>query len=166
LPQAAQRGRILATKVDKYAQSRDQAERRRRALQEAGEQLPHLAPETIQVVLSLDPEIVLEPPQVFRVAYDAAERGLSALVPGEAQELKTLRSTLLGTLRPAERERVREYDRARAQRVTLPFEDRDVLELFARGAGALPPRSRERLQELSGRAVAAGLRMGVSPDVP
>jgi hypothetical protein len=166
LPQAAQRGRILATKVDKYAQSRDQAERRRRALQEAGEQLPHLAPETIQVVLSLDPEIVLEPPQVFRVAYDAAERGLSALVPGEAQELKTLRSTLLGTLRPAERERVREYDRARAQRVTLPFEDRDVLELFARGAGALPSRSRERLQALSGKAIAAGLRMGVSPDVP
>ncbi len=166
LPQAAQRGRILATKVDKYAQSRDQAERRRRALQEAGEQLPHLAPETIQVVLSLDPEIVLEPPQLFRVAYDAAERGLPALVPGEAQELKTLRSTLLGTLRQAERERVREYDRARAQRVTLPFEDRDMLELFARGARALPSRSRERLQELSGKAVAAGLRMGASPDVP
>jgi hypothetical protein len=154
LPKAARLGRNLFTEVDKHARSRDQAERRERARQEAAAQLPHLAPATIELVLSGG---VLDPPEVFRRACDAVDRGLSALAPAELQELKALRQELLETLRPEERQRAREYDGARGRRPTLPFEDRDALELVARGARALPLASRVRLQVLSGRAIAVGL---------
>jgi hypothetical protein len=52
---------------------------------------------------------------------------------------------------------VAEYDRARSQRVVFPFENPHALELVARGARAMPSASRERLQALLGKAVAAGL---------
>jgi hypothetical protein len=154
LPKAERLSRIVFTEIDKHAQSGYEKERRQRALREAAEQLPHLAPDTIQLVLSGG---VLDPPNVFRLACDAADWGLSALAPGEAQELKELRQQMLATLRPEERQRARQYEGARGPRATLPFEDRDVLELFARGARALPVASRVRLQVLSGKAIAAGL---------
>jgi len=47
----------------------------------------------------------------------------------------------------------------RARRATFAFEDRSALERYARGARALPPESRERLQALYGKAVAAGLAL-------
>jgi hypothetical protein len=154
LPKAARLGRIVFAEIDKSARSRDQTERRQRALQAASEQLPHLDPDTIRLVLAGG---VLDPPEVFRLACEAADRGFSALSPGEAQELTALRQQMLDTLRTEERQRAREYDRARGRRLTLPFEDSDVLELFARGARALPPASRARLQVLSGKVIAAGL---------
>jgi hypothetical protein len=154
LPKAARFSRIFFTEIDKQARSRDQTEHRQQALQAATEQLPHLAPDTIQLVLSGG---VLDPPEVFRLACDAADRGLPALVPGEAQELRALKQQMLDTLRPEERQRARDYDRARGRRPTLPLEDSEVLELFARGARALPPANRARLQVLSGKVIAAGL---------
>jgi hypothetical protein len=159
LPKAERLSRILFAEIDKYAKSRDQEERRRRALQEATAQLPHIAPDTIALVLSGS---VLDPPDVFRLACDAADRGQAALPPGEALELKALRQEMLDTLRSEERQRAREYDRARSRRLTLPLEDREVLDLFARGARALPPARRVRLQVLLGKAIAAGL----VPDPP
>jgi hypothetical protein len=154
LPKAERLSRILFAEIDRHVRSRDLTERRRRALQEAKEQLPYLGPGTIELVLSGG---VLDPPDVFRVASDAADRGLSALPPEEALELKALRQQMLDTLPTEERQRVREYDRARGRRLTLPSEDSDVLELTTRSARALPPASRARLQVLSDKAIAAGL---------
>jgi hypothetical protein len=159
LPKAARLGRNLFTEVDKHARARDQAERRERARQEAAEQLPHLAPATIELILSGG---AVDPPEVFRRACDAVDRGRSALAPTELQELEALRQELLETLRPEERQSAREYDGARSRRLTLPFEDRDALERVARGARALPLASRARLQILSGRAIAVGLAQGAA----
>ncbi len=156
-PKASLFGRMVVAEIDKRVESRDQIERQRRALQEATAQLPHLTPDTIRLVLSRSPEGVLDPPEVFSLACDAADRGLSALTSGEAGELKALRHELLDKLRPSERQRVREYDSTRTRRVAFPFENRDVLDLFASGARVLPSRSRQRLQELLGKAIAAGL---------
>ena len=86
--------------------------------------------------------------------------GAPSLVPNEAEELKTLETAMLAGLRPAERQRVREYERARLQRATMPSEDSDVAGLFARAATALPAASRARLQALFGKAIAAGLSGG------
>jgi hypothetical protein len=160
VPEAARLSRVLFGKIDQRTRSRQQLERRTRALQESTDQLPHLSPETIERVLSASPDAALDPRQVFRLACDAADRGLFALTPGEVQELTALRQRVLDGLSPAERERTREYDRARAIRVTLPFEDREVLALIARGARALPPATRQRLQTLSGKAIASGLPSG------
>ena len=134
--------------------------RDRAALGEVTVRLPHLSPETIQLVMSSNSWMEPDPPEVFSRAYTAAKRGAPALAPAEAAELKTLEAALLAGLRPAERQRVREYDRARLQRATLPSEDRDMVGLFARGATALPAPSRARLQALFGKAIAAGLSGG------
>jgi hypothetical protein len=155
-PQATRLARVVFVGIDEYTRSKDQAERQQRARQEAAEQLPHLDPETIGLVLSSAPA-ALDPPEVFRLAYEAAERGMSGLTPGETEELRALQRQLLDTLRPTERERVRAYDRARSYRAPFAFEDQGVLALFARGARALPAARRARLQELSGKAIAAGL---------
>jgi hypothetical protein len=168
LPVVTQVGLAIFTRVDEYAHPRrspapreaDEGQRTQEALAQAAEQLPHLSAETIQLVMSRSVWSVLDPPEVFSRAYAAARRGTPALAPREAEELKALQAALVAGLRPAERQRLRAYDRAGQERATLPGEDRDVLALVARGARALPPPSRERLQVLLGRAVAAGLGPG------
>jgi hypothetical protein len=169
LPVVTQVGLAIFTKVDEYARPArapaagpevDERRRMQEALQQAAGQLPHLSAETIQLVMSSSVWSVPDPPEVFSRAYAAAQRGAPALAPREAEELKALQAALLAGLRPPERQRVRAYDRVRQERATLPAEDREVLGLFARGARALPPQSRERLQALLGRAVAAGLASG------
>jgi hypothetical protein len=156
-PRAAELGQTVFTEIDRQARSGQRAEEQQQALREATERLPHLAPETIRLVLSATDRGILEPPEVFQLATEAADRGLHALTAADAAELRALQRELLGNLRPPERARVAEYDRARARRVVFPFENPHALELVARGARAMPPRSRERLQTLLGQAVAAGL---------
>jgi hypothetical protein len=169
LPVVTQVGLVIFTKVDEYVHPdrarapRADDERQRQmqeALQQATGQLPHLSRETIQLVMSRNVWSVPDPPEVFSRGYAAAKRGTPTLAPGEAEELRTLEASLLAGLRPAERQRIRDYDRARRERATLPGENREMLGLFARGARALPAQSREHLQALYGKAIAAGLASG------
>ena len=166
LPVVTQVGLVIFTKVDEYVhperarapRAEDEHQRQiQEAVQEASGQLPHLSRETIQLVMSRNVWSVPDPPEVFSRGYAAAKRGSPALAPAEADELRTLEASLLAGLRPAERQRVRDYDRVRRERATLPGEDREMLGLFARGARALPAQSREHLQALYGKAIAAGL---------
>jgi hypothetical protein len=159
-PRAGELGNRMFVEVDERVRSLDLDERQLQAVETAVGQLPHLDPETIRLIMSNSPAGVLDPSEVFAVACDATDRGVAILTSGEARELEALRAELLGTLRSAERRRIREYDRARARAVVFPYEHRLVLALFARGARALPPESRERLQNLSGKAIAAGLAPG------
>jgi hypothetical protein len=124
-------------------------------VQEAMAQLPHLAPDTIQLVMASG--AASDAPELFRRASVAASRGSSALTDEEARELRGLMNGVLANLRRVDRERVRAYGRLSSQRDLLVEEDRKVLSLFARGVRALSPAHRERLQELSGKAIAAGL---------
>ncbi len=162
-PRAAELGQTVFTEIDRQARSGQRAEQQERALREATERLPHLAPETIRLVLATSADGVLDPPEVFQLASEAADRGRRTLTPADAAELQGLQSELLNHLRPPERARVAEYERARSQRVVFPFENPYALELVARGARAMPPQSRERLQTLLGRAVAAGLGAPAAP---
>jgi hypothetical protein len=128
----------------------------------ASEHLPHLRPEAIQLLMARSVSGVLEPPEVFRRAQDAVDRGRSALAPADAQELRALQDALLAALGPGERTVFRTYEDVRHARVTLQFEDRDALALYARGARALPPPTLERLRELSAKAIAAAPASPVS----
>ena len=156
-PRAAELGQTVFREIDRQARSGERARQREQALSDAAERLPHLAPEAIRLVLATNADGVLDPPEVFQIASEAADRGRNALTPGEAAELQALQRALLAHLRPPERARVAEYDRARASRVVFPFENPHALELVARGARAMSPASRERLRALLGKAVAAGL---------
>ena len=157
LPTAARLGETMVAAIHARLRPPVETEEQTRALRAATQQLPHLAPDTIRLLLSRSPGGVLDPPKVFQLASDAADRGRSVLTAGEAKELKALQRELVRTLRPAERERVREYDRARSRRTVFAFENRRALDLCARGARALPPRSRERLQLLLGKAISVGV---------
>jgi hypothetical protein len=156
-PRAAEVGQTAFTEIDRQVRARQRAREQDQAVADAAGRLPHLAPATIRLVLSSSDSGVLEPSEVFQLASEAADRGQDALTPAEAAELRTLQRDLRSHLRPPERARVAEYDRARARRVVFPFENPHVLELVARGARAMPAPDRERLQELLGKAVAAGL---------
>jgi hypothetical protein len=121
------------------------------------QRLPHLAPDTVQVLIATSPFGNPDAPDVFRRARAAVKRGTATLPPEEAQELAVLERAVLVRLSPPERERVMAYDRLRAGRDLLPAEDARVLGLVARGARALPAEHRARLQALSGKAIAAAL---------
>ena len=157
LPRALELGPMLFTQLDSRTGARDPQALEQRALEQATEQLPQLAPETIRRVLSGSVTGALEPAEVFRLAGNAEALGMASLPASEAQELAALRGKLLDSLTPAERERVREHDAARARRPLYTFEDRAVVGLLARGARALAPDDLARLRSLSARAVAAGL---------
>jgi hypothetical protein len=156
LPQATQIGERTLTEIDERVRSGHFASQQQQAVQNAARELPHLAPETIRLIMASSPIRVLDAPDVFEIACEATDRGLSALTASDAEELKALRQELLDTLRPAERDRIREFDRARARGTAFPFDVRQGMRLYARGARELPAESRERLQELLGRAIAAG----------
>jgi hypothetical protein len=139
------------------APSAEEVERKERedALAVATEHLPHLTPEAIQHLMAESINGVLEPPEVFRRAQDAVDRGRAELAAEEAQELSTLQNEVLAVLGPGERAAMKTYEDVRRARVTLQFEDRNALTIFARAARALPAPNLERLRQLSGKAIAA-----------
>ena len=134
-------------------------------VQVAVDQLPHLTPETIQVVMKKSAYRPRDPAEIFSRAETAAVRGMSSLPEEEANELSALRLAVARSLRPTDRQRVRGYERIRTGRELLSVsEDVKVLALFARGVRALPPEKRARLQELLGKAIVAELGPLPSPD--
>jgi hypothetical protein len=165
LPKAGYFGRNVVAEVEKRTQTEPPkpslAERDRLALRAALDasiaQLPHVPTEAIEQVMTSSLVGLLEPTDVFRRAYDLADHGQNLMSTSEAAELDNLVETALSTLTPAERARVHEYDLVRGVRATLPYEDRDILEMFARTTRALPSAQQERLRELYGKAVLAAL---------
>ena len=156
-PKALELGETTLSEIDGRVRSHHLARQRQKAVDEVAGELPHLGPETIRLVMASSPIGVLDAKGVFELASDAADRGVSALTASDARELKALRQRLLDGLLPAGRERLREYDRARARDAVFPLDNRQALLVYARGARRLPSESRERLQELLGRVVAAAL---------
>jgi hypothetical protein len=137
----------------------DQVQRRHReAVQAATAELPHLRPDTIELVMASSAAGVLDAPEVFRRSYEAAGRGLAALNPTEARELGALNTALSGALSARERALLADYiERVRGKRPTSPAEDAEMSRLVRRGTAALSVARRARLQELFSKAVAAAL---------
>ena len=128
-----------------------------REVQAAMAQLPHLSPDVIQLVMAHGGPALPDPPEVFRRAWVAANRGASALSEPDAEELRSIKKAVLFSLRPGERDRVRAYDRVSVSVDLLVLEDGKVMALFTRGVRALPPARRERLQALLGKAITSAL---------
>jgi hypothetical protein len=93
-PRAAELGQTVFTEIDRQAHSAQRAREREQALTNATERCPHLAPATIRLVLSTSSDGVLEPPEVFQLATEAADRGIGSLAPAER------RSVALQRVRP------------------------------------------------------------------
>ena len=141
--------------------------RHREAMQTATAELPHLRADTIELIMSSSAAGVLDAPEVFRRSYEAAGRGLAALDAGEAKELGALNSALSGSLSARERAQLADYiERVRAKRPTSPAEDAEMSRLVRRGAAALSPARRARLQELLAKAVAWALSRPAAAQLP
>jgi len=156
-PTAAELGEATFTEVDRVARSRERAAAQQRAVEQLSGELPHLAPETIRLILSRSPLGVLEAREVFAIAGDATDRGFGTLTAEEATELDALGTKLHEGLGPLERERLRSYGLTRARRLVFVEEHGFARALVARGAMAMPPEDRARLQGLLAKAIAAGL---------
>jgi len=165
-PRAARAGQATFTEIDRLVLSRERAAEHDRALAAAAERLPGLDRRTIELVFSRSATGVMEAPDVFQAAREAAERGTSALPPAEAEELRALQAELVAVLGPSERRLISEYDETRARRPLFPFENPQVMELVGRGALALPLERRERLRELTHRAVVAGIEPPAAAQTP
>jgi hypothetical protein len=126
-------------------------------VQAAVTQLPHLSVDTIQLVIKNSGPVVPEPHELFRRAWIAANRGTSGLSDAEAEELRSIKKAVLFSLRAADRDRVRAYDRVSVSVDLLVLEDGKVMAMFTRGVRALPAARRERLQELLGKAITTAL---------
>ena len=145
--------------IDRQVLARKRTEEQRLALAAASEKLPELAPETIALVFSRSPTGIGRRARPFQIAREAADRGMGALTPAEADELRALERELLGDAEPhrgGARPGVRQD--ARAPR-DLPV--REPARDGARGArrARAAAERRERLQALSHKAVAAGLEL-------
>lgn len=141
--------------------------RHREAVQAATTELPHLRPDTIELVMASSAAGVLDTPEVFRRSYEAAGRGLAALNAAEVKELGVLNSALSGALSPRERAQLADYiERVRAKRPTSPAEDTEMSRLVRRGTAALAPARRARLQELFAKAVAWALARPAAAQLP
>jgi hypothetical protein len=166
LPWVTEHGVVLFTAIDhrvhperarRLSPEAERQQQEQAALDEAAAQVPYLDRAGVERVIGTAMVGTLEPAEVFSRSHEAIQRGLTALTPAEALEARELRAALQAALPAGDRERLREYDRMRANRSTLPFEDRQAMALTARGFRALPDADRRRLQAVWGRALAAGL---------
>ena len=151
LPRA---GGIGVKVVDEIqSQVNPQQDRVEVALSRATQALPHLAPETVSLILNRRGPV--DPVEVFDTAQDAAARGVASLTAEEAGELAFLRREMTASLSPVEQVRLRDYDRLR--RVVPSAEEGSVIALMAEAVASLSPQRQQRLQILNGKAVTAGL---------
>ena len=156
-PRAAEIGETTLSEIDGRVRSHHLAGQRQKAVAEVADGLPQLDPETIGLVMAASPTGLLDAAGVFELACDATDRGVSALTASDARDLEALQQRLLHALLPGERERLREFDLARAREAVFPIDGRQALLAHARGTRQLPPADRERLRLLLGRAISAGL---------
>jgi hypothetical protein len=169
-PAAERRGHQLVDAVGQRLQPRpsdaderlrkQQDAQRQQLLEASASEMPYVEPAIVERVLAsmaagLDDASA--PTDVFRRVYEATEHGMTALSPEEAAEWQSIRRTMLGGLPASDRQHITSYERVLRARVSLPYEDRTVMNLLAHAARALPPQSGARLRELSGKAIAAGL---------
>jgi hypothetical protein len=167
LPWITENGVRLFTAIDRHVYPERavpplsaEAERERRiaqAREEAAAELPQLDGPTIERVMAASLMDVVDPPELFSRAHEAIARGIPSLTAEEAAEVRALKARLVGAVPGPEGERLREYDRMRAHRSTLPFEDREAMKLTARAFRALPAPERQRLQSVWTKAAVAGL---------
>jgi hypothetical protein len=156
-PRAAKIGEATLSEIDGRVRSHHLAGQRKEAVAEVADELPQLDPDTIGALMAASPTGLLDAAGVFEMARDATDRGAVALSADDARELEAVQRELFDGLLPAERERLQEFDLARARGAVFPLDGEQALLVYARGARQLPPVSQERLRLLLGRAIAAAL---------
>ncbi len=103
----------------------------------------------------------LAPEQAFRRGLQLAAAGLPVLPASESQEIGALADAAYASLSSRDRTRLAGYlERVRGDGPTLPQEDREMAALMKRALLQLNAARLARIQELYGKAIAAGASRG------
>ena len=121
-------------------------------------EVPELSPKALRLLIG---ELMSEGQSLEDVPVDAlrrVSRGLDALSAAESGEMGEIYGQIWAPLSLAERRRLaRVLERVKADRRVAAADVRALREVVKAGVVALPPEQRERLQELSGRALEKSL---------
>jgi hypothetical protein len=133
-----------------------ETERLRQATASLSDDLPHLSPRGVELLLSPRCETSLGVPEACRRGWQAALRGRRSLDELEQRELIRLDSLMGAALPPRDQQRFTSYlERVRANGPTSRDEDAEMSQLTRTAVLALPESSRVRLQALNEKAIAA-----------
>lgn len=154
---AAEIGQTTLTEIDGHVRTLDLIRQRQEAVTKVEPELPHLSSERISHLMVLSSIGLLDAKGVFEAAWIAAERGTPRLPEEEALELQGVQTELLEGLFPAERDWLRDYDRARFRGAVFPFDAQQAHIVYARGVRRLSPESQETLRLRLDEAIALGL---------
>jgi hypothetical protein len=117
-------------------------------------EVPELSPQALRLLIG---ERMSRGEGLDRVPIDAlreVSRGLEALSPAEAREMGEIYGKIWAPVKEAERRRLAAVlDRVKDGRPVAPSDVQALREVVKTGVVELPPEDRERLQELSGRAL-------------
>lgn len=124
-------------------------------------EVPLLSRATAETLIRASTAQSMAPEQAFRRGFQLAAAGLAGLPPAEAQEIGTLTAAAYAGLSAKDRTRLAAYlDRVRSDQPTLPQEDREMAALMKRALLQLNAPRLARIQELYGKAIAAGIARG------
>ncbi|HET7290938.1 MAG TPA: hypothetical protein VFM88_00805 [Vicinamibacteria bacterium] len=123
--------------------------------------VPLLSRATAEALLRESSAQMMAPEQAFRRGFQLAGAGLPGLPAAEAQEIGALTAAAYAGLSAKDRTRLAAYlERVRADQPTLPQEDREMAALTKRALLQLNAARLGRIQELYGKAIAAGIARG------
>jgi hypothetical protein len=161
LPEAEASSGSVESLVKAIASPGELSARLQGALVAATQAIPHLTPQSVELLMSRSAAQVLEPQEVFRRSYEWTSRGLPSLSPKEARELGDLNFQAFSSLAPRDRTRLGAYiERVRGQKPTTPDEDRTMAGLMRTGVLRLPEARIARLQSLYEKAILAAAEVG------
>ncbi len=121
-------------------------------------EVPLLSRATAETLIRASSAQSLAPEQALRRGFQLAAAGLPALPAPEAQEMGDLTSAAYAGLSARDRTRLAAYlERLRLEQPTPPEEDREMAALMKRALLQLNAPRLARIQELYGKAIAAGI---------
>jgi hypothetical protein len=124
------------------------------AVERASEELPFLAPETAEMLMSMSDAEVLEPDEVFRRAQKLAAAGIPRLEKGEISEFRGLNDTMYASISSRQRRQIAGYlEKLRRGEFPAAREDQEMRALLKQATLRLTMEKRARLQALYQKAI-------------
>jgi hypothetical protein len=126
------------------------------AVQRATTEVPFLSPATAERLMSMSEAGVLEPPEVFKRALALGGKGIPRLGSAEVREMQVILDQAYRGLERSERKQLADYlGEVRGGGSTGPIADQSMCTVMGHAVAQLPGPSRERLQTLYEKAIAA-----------
>jgi hypothetical protein len=124
-------------------------------------EVPLFSASTADRLVRLSEAQALAPEEAFRRGFRYAALGIAFLPSAEAREMSSLTAAAYARLSARERAQMGAYlDKVKANRVTTAQEDREAAAVMKRALQGFPAARLERIRQLYGKAMEAGLARG------